>query len=272
MWSQTEYHCSKKQKNERKVVCGTAHKDTHQLQWSGSIECPPTVRMLSDKPLWHLAHGNNAKVKQCEIMSPLWDSAEKIFSDSMSIHTIFPHTQKQCQTTMGLCQTQAYHMSLPSPPHTPITWDILQCLSHTLQIFWVWNSYWIAMFFNAHLPLSHDPLVKRCDVIFPSKTVPNNRWEHHPLFQISWKNAIWWYLYHFPSETQPNNCGNTPLTHISWKNAIWWYPYHVPIRNTAKQLWEHPCHKSPEKMLSDDTHIIFPSKTVPNNCGNTPLS
>jgi len=98
---------------------------------------------------------------------------------------------------------------------------------------------------------SHDPLTKRHDVIFLFKQL----WEHHPLFQISWKNAIWWYSYHFLSERLP--CHTSP-----GKNAIWWYPYHVPIRNTVKQLWEHPCHKSSEKMLSDDTHIIFPSKNT----------
>ena len=124
---------------------------------------------------------------------------------------------------------------------------------------------------------SHDPLTKRHDVIFLFKQL----WEHHPLFQISWKNAIWWYSCHFPSERLP--CHASPD-----KNAIWWYPYHVPIRNTVKQLWEHPLsqvfwknaiwwhpyhfpikkhcqttvgthpyHKPPEKMLSNDAHITF---------------
>jgi hypothetical protein len=45
-------------------------------------------------------------------------------------------------------------------------------------------------------------------------------------------------------------------------------PISFPSINTAKQLWEHtnfatshdvtsPCHKSTEKMLSDEPHIVF---------------
>ena len=43
-------------------------------------------------------------------------------------------------------------------------------------------------------------------------------------------------------------------------------------KHSQTTVGTHPWHTSPEKMLSDDTHIMFPSETLPNNCGNTPVT
>ena len=71
-----------------------------------------------------------------------------------------------------------------------------------------------------------------------------------------------------PSKTLPNNCGNTSLSQISWKNAIWWYPYHFSIK-TLPNNCNTPLLQISLKMLSYDAHIIFHvtwPKTLPNKC------
>ena len=63
-------------------------------------------------------------------------------------------------------------------------------------------------------------------------------------------------LISFPWERLPNNCGNTPVT-SPLKRCYLMTPISFPIKSSAKQLWEHPYHKPPKKMLSNDAHIIF---------------
>ena len=65
---------------------------------------------------------------------------------------------------------------------------------------------------------------------------------------------VQWFLYY------SGPCGNHDKKHYGQVSTSQTKSNlsHCPIKNTAKQLWVHTlCHKSAEKMLSDDAHVIF---------------
>ena len=61
----------------------------------------------------------------------------------------------------------------------------------------------------------------------------------------------------FPSETLPNNCGNTPVTSLLKKCYLMTPISFSHQKQCQTTVGTHPYHKPPEKMLSNDAHIIF---------------